>query len=67
MPALNATSLLLFGIPISIVLWADLHWHKSGKPMSFASAAGWSVIWVTLAFAFCSGIGYHFGAENAWL
>jgi len=67
MPALNATSLLLFGIPISIVLWADLHWHKSDKPMSFASAAGWSVIWVSLAFAFCSGIGYHFGTEKAWL
>lgn len=67
MPTLNATSLLLFAIPVLFVLWADLHLHKSNKPMSFASATGWSALWVALAFAFSSYIGYHFGAENAWL
>ena len=67
MPTLSTTSLLLFALLVLIVLWADLHLHRSHKPISFASAAGWSAVWVALAFAFSSYIGFRFGREKAWL
>jgi tellurite resistance protein TerC len=67
MPTLNATSILLFGLPVIFVLWLDLHLHRSDKPMSFANAAGWSAAWVALALLFAGYIGQRFGTENAWL
>jgi len=66
MPTLNGTS-LLFALTVLIVLWADLRLHRKHKPISFASAAAWSAVWVAMAFAFSSYIGFRFGREKAWL
>jgi tellurite resistance protein TerC len=67
MPTLNATSVLLFGLPVIFFLWLDLHLHRTDKPMSFGNAAIWSAAWVALAFAFAGYIGYRYGQDNAWL
>jgi tellurite resistance protein TerC len=67
MPTLNATSILMFGLPVIFFLWLDLHLHRTDKPMSFGNAAGWSAAWVALAFMFAGYIGHRYGKENAWL
>lgn len=67
---LGAHSLLevvLFFAAVAVCLWADLHAHRSDRPVTARNAAVWTGVWVSLALAFAVYIGVAFGADQAQL
>ena len=63
-------SLLEVGVFCALVigcLWYDLHSHDDSKPVTAKSAAKWTAIWVSLAFAFAAYIGFTEGTDQMQL
>ena len=63
-------SLLEVGLFCALVigcLWYDLHSHDDSKPVTAKSAAMWTGIWVSLAFAFAGYIGFTEGTDQMQL
>jgi tellurite resistance protein TerC len=58
-------AILVFVVAIAVSVYFDLFAHRSGKEISLADAARWSVLWVALALAFYGYLWVRFSPEWA--
>lgn len=54
-----------FGVLMVIMLAVDLGMNRTARTVSFRQAAGWSILWVSLAMAFNGGIYVFLGKTRA--
>lgn len=54
-----------FNLFLLMMLAVDLFFHRNVHVIKYKEAIGWSVIWITLALAFCYGIYLTLGSASA--
>ena len=64
---ITIVQILGFLIPFLLAILIDLRAHRSGKIVTMADAASWSVIWIVCALSFGGFIFWNLGAEAASL
>ena len=65
--AMSPTTIMwiAFGLMVSVVLFVDLGLNRKSHTVSFKEAAGWSLLWLTLALLFDLGIWLTMGSQKA--
>ena len=56
-----------FAAVVSLFLWLDLRQHRRDQPVSLGNAAGWSLVWIAVSFAFAGFVAHEFGKDMAAL
>lgn len=56
---------IAFGLMVSVVLFIDLGLNRKSHVISFREAAGWSLLWLSLALLFDLGIWLTMGSQKA--